>query len=400
MSVEKSTAGTGARTAVDSARGWVMVAVTFVCTFVMFGTVYTFGSFFRSMADEFGTGKGATALMFSITTFAIFLFGVWTGPLADRRGPRPMLMLSGITLGVSLVATSRVGSIWVGYATYGIGVGFAVACAYVPMLANVGSWFEQKRTAALGVSVAGIGLGTLILAPLSTKLIDHYGWRTSYVILGVAAGGVLVLCSLVVARPPWIQHAAGGPDVDVRAASRTKPFRVFYVASLLMSFTLYVPFVFIKPYAEDHQISAAKAATLVGIIGASSIVGRLGLGALGARLGVVTLMQVSFGVLAGSLLIWLVAGDSLPVLTVFAVVMGVGYGGFIALSPAVAAHLFGTVGLASVLGALYTGAGVGGLIGPPIAGALIDATSYPVAIVMAAVVGFAATAVLGLLPRD
>ncbi len=69
---------------------------------------------------------------------------------------------------------------------------------------------------------------------------------------------------------------------------------------------------------------------------------------------------------------------------VFAIVMGIAYGGFIALSPAVTAEMFGLAGLGGIMGALYTAAGVGGLIGPPLAGILIDHTnSYRVVIVSA-----------------
>ena len=125
---------------------------------------------------------------------------------------------------------------------------------------------------------------------------------------------------------------------------------------------------FIKSYATDHGIPDSQAAALVGIIGASSVVGRLGLGGLGARLGATRLTQISFVVLTASFLLWLAAGDSYAMLVAFAIVMGVAYGGFIALTPAVAAGLFGTVGLGAVLGALYTAAGVGGLVGPPLIG--------------------------------
>jgi MFS family permease len=109
-------------------------------------------------------------------------------------------------------------------------------------------------------------------------------------------------------------------------------------------------------------------------------------------------MQLSFAMVTASFLLWLVAGGSYAVLVLFTVVMGVGYGGFIALAPAVAATLFGTVGLGAILGALYTAAGFGGLAGPPLAGAVIDGVSYTAAIVMAMVLSAAATAVLATLP--
>jgi MFS family permease len=123
------------------------------------------------------------------------------------------------------------------------------------------------------------------------------------------------------------------------------------------------------------------------------------MGAIGGRHGPVRLMQISFGVMAASFLLWLAAGGSFAVLVVFAVVMGVGYGGFIALAPAVAATLFGTAGLGAILGALYTAAGIGGLIGPPLAGEVIDRVSYGAAIVSAMVLTASATAVLFALPR-
>jgi MFS family permease len=389
------TEGVVAESEVDSARGWVVVAAAFVSMFVVYGIVYSFGAFFDSMAEDFGTGKGATALMFSITTAWYFGLGLVSGKAADRFGPRPVLLVAAAMLGLALVATSRVRSIWVGYLTYGLGVGIAVACAYVPMVAAVGAWFVRRRTTALGVAVAGIGVGTLVLAPLSERLIDRYGWRTAYVVLGLGGAAVLVLASFGAHRPPRVAEQVAPP---LRLVVRERGFVILYVATLLLSTSLFVPFVFIKSYATDEGIDAGAAATLVGIIGASSVVGRLGLGGLGGRFGATRLMQASFVILTASFLIWLAAGASYPMLVLFTVVMGVAYGGFIALAPAVAAGLFGTVGLGAILGTLYTAAAIGGLVGPPIVGEIIDQVSYRAGIVVAMVLTGAAAAVLLLLP--
>jgi len=380
----------------DSGRGWLVVAATAVGSFTVFGILYSFSSFFSAMAAEFGTGKGATALMFALTLLVTYVLGLWTGRLADRHGPRPVLLAGAAALGLGLLATSRVESIALGYVTYGLGMGVATACAYVPMVANVGAWFDRRRTMALGIAVAGIGVGTLVLAPLSTRLIDRYGWRTAYVILGVGGAVALALCSLAAAQPPGASAAA---VPDLRPIVTDRRFVLLYAASLMMSTCLFVPFVFLKPYAEDEGIGAGAAATLVGLVGASSLIGRLGLGALGARRSPGALLRLSFGVLSASFMLWIVAGGSYPVLVAFAVTMGIGYGGFIALMPAVTAGLFGTAGLGGILGALYTSAGLGGLLGPPLAGTLIDATSYRVGIVVAMAFGVVSTLVLGLLPR-
>jgi MFS family permease len=162
---------------IDSRAGWPTVASTFLSTFTVFGVAYSFGAFFKPMADEFGSDRGATALFFSITTFLYFGFGVFTGRIADRIGPRPVLAVGTVCIVAGLLATSRAQTLWVGYLTYALGVGIGVACAYVPMVAAVGGWFTRQRTSALGLAVAGIGVGTLVTAPLAERLIDAHGWR-------------------------------------------------------------------------------------------------------------------------------------------------------------------------------------------------------------------------------
>jgi MFS family permease len=91
----------------------------------------------------------------------------------------------------------------------------------------------------------------------------------------------------------------------------------------------------------------------------------------------------------------LTAGDSFAALAAFAFVLGTAYGGYVALSPAAAAELFGLAGLGAVLGAMYTAGGFGGLIGPPLAGWLRDSTdSYTAAIVVAMSVSLGGAVVL------
>lgn len=394
-------ATTEARTpgGVDSARGWLMAAATFISTFVVFGVAYSFGAFFESMSDEFGSGKGLTALLFSLTTFLYFVLGLWTGRWSDRSGPRPVLLTAIVALGAGLLLTSVAGSIWVGLVTYSSGIGIAVACGYVPMVAAVGGWFDRHRTTALGVAVAGIGTGTLVVAPLSSWLIDEYGWRSAYRLLAVGGMALLAICVAIAAPPPV--SASSEPLRPIRELFSMRSFRIMFFSGLLMSLALFVPFVFLASYAEERGVSSGLAATLVGLIGGASIVGRLGLGALAGTVGLLRLYQACFATMGASFVIWLAAGSSYAALVVFTIVLGVAYGGFIALSPAVAAHLFGTVGLGGVLGAVYTAAGLGGLIGPPLAGALIDATDgYTLAISAAVAMTVGAFAVLLPLTSD
>ena len=364
---------------VDSAAGWVVVAATTITLFAVFGVVYSFGAMFTAIRDEFGVGKGQAALFFSITTFIYFILGVFTGRLADRYGPRPVLLVGAVAMGAGLFLTSLVNNIIVGYLTYGIGAGIGVGCAYVPMVAAVGGWFERDRTKAMGVAVSGIGVGTLVGAPLAKQLVISYGWRSTFVVLGVGSAALLVVASIGATRPPGAGTQETPPPL--RLLLHDRRFTWLYTSMTFLSAGLFVPMIYLDDYLDAQGKTGG--ALLIGITGAASVVGRLALGAVGAKVDLMRLYQCCVAALGASYFIWIVAGANYTVLVIFVLVMGTAYGGWIALSPAVIAYLFGPVGLGGVLGALYTSAGIGGLFGPPLIGVVIDATSYETAIGLA-----------------
>ncbi len=377
---------------VDGPEGWRVVGAAFLSMYTVFGVAYSFSGFFRSMADEFGIDRGRTAFFFALTTFLYFVLGVISGKVADRVGPRPVLMFGAVSMVLGLLATSRVDNLYLGYLTYSLGVGIGVACGYVPMVACVGGWFAEKRTTAIGLAVAGIGFGTLINAPLAEWLIGRYGWRQTYVILAVGAGVLMSIAAVGAKRPP-AAGVAGVATSLVETITTSRPFWLLYASMFVMSFPLFMPFVFIADYLKE-QDSDRSAGILLGLIGLASIVGRLGLGRIAARTKPLTLYQGSILVLGLSFAIWFAAGESYGLLLAFAVVMGVSYGGFIALAPAVAADIWGPAGLGGLLGLLYTGAGLGGLIGPPVMGKAIDSLGYRPALLLAMGAGVCAFAIL------
>ncbi len=381
-------------TELDSPAGWLMVAVSFVALFTVYGVAYSFGAFFKPMAREFRAGPGATSAVFSATVFIWCALGWPSGHIADRIGPRPVIIIGAVAMGIGLVATSLIDRLWVGYLTYGIGVGAGIACGYVPTIAVVGGWFMRRRNTALGIAVAGIGCGTLVVAPIAAALIQRLGWRETFVVLGIVSAMVLLGCALVV-RPPPV-HVELAP-FNIREAIATPAFKLLYLSAVLSSMGLFTPFVFLPAFARDHGASEVAAATLVGLIGGASVVGRLGLGALADRVGVVRLYQFCYLVVGLSFVLWLIA-QSYAMLVIFALVLGVGYGGYVALSPAVLAHFYGTQRLGSVLGALYTSGGVGVLMGPPVAGFIIGHSGYRWAIAFSLATGLASY--FALLPLD
>ncbi|MGB6090849.1 MAG: MFS transporter, partial [Candidatus Binataceae bacterium] len=171
-------------------------------------------------------------------------------------------------------------------------------------------------------------------------------------------------------------------------------FGLLYLNSFLSSMALFVPFVYLPAFAHDHGANEIASAALISIIGGASVIGRLGLGAIADRTSTIRLYQACYLLLAASFGLWLF-GSSYATMVVFAIAMGTGYGGFVALSPAVLAELFGVARLGTVMGILYTSGGVGALLGPPIAGMIIDYTgSYRGAIAYSLVGALASFAVL------
>jgi MFS family permease len=295
-----------------------------------------------------------------------------------------------VAVGVGLVVTARASSLGIALAAYGLGVGIGVACAYVPMVALVGAWFERRRTLALGVAVAGIGLGTLTIPPATAALIEEAGWRTSYLVLAGVGAGALTLCALAAVPAPV---GARSMTASLGEALRDREYRRLYVATALLGVPLFVPFVYLPSYAEQRGVDPVLAAGLIGAIGTASVAGRVALGAIAGPFGLRRVFRGCFLAMGLSFALWLVAGSSYAILLLFAIVLGVGYGGYVALAPAVVAERFGVERLGALLGILYTSAGVGTAVGAPAAGAVIDAGGYTPAIVAMLAIGLSAFAV-------
>jgi MFS family permease len=385
---------TGHIAGLDSRRAWVVAIAAAVTLALGFGVAYSFGAFFRRMTADLHASRGATAWVFAITTFLFFGVGIVSGPLCDRFGPRRLLVAAAIIMGGGLALTSQVRSLWLGYVTYGLGVGLGGGLYVTPSFAVVGGWFQRDRAMALGVTSAGSGMGTLLLVPLASRLITTIGWRHAYIVLGVLAFVVLLAASFLVVSPPPLQQTVEGESAGhLRATMATSSFRLLFVSGMLMSLALFSAFAFVVPFAEDRGVSSGAAALLVSIIGASSVGGRVAMSGLTRRLGPLRLYKLCLAIQPLAYAVWLTSGGHYPLLALFAVLLGVSYGGYVALGATVVAKLFGVVRLGSVLGVLYFGSAFGGLFGPPLAGRLSDASGQSLPIAAALVITVVATAV-------
>lgn len=377
--------------------GWVVVAGAFIVMFMGFGAAYSFGAFFVPLRDEFGATRREVSLIFSITSFIYFGLGAASGRIADRVGPRRVIIAGAILLGAGLLLASLSRALWQIYATYSLCVGVGIGLSYVPSVGAVQRWFVRRRGFASGLAVAGIGLGNLIFPPLAAGLIDTIGWRQTYVVLG----GIVLVSTLAATAliergpevrglaPDGVPLVAGAAAVStwgmtVGQALRSRPYRLLYIAGIATSLGLFIPFVHIVPYATDHGLSKLTGAVILGGIGAGSVAGRLALGGSADRIGRRQSLAGSFLLMAAMLLWWLAATQTWSLL-VFAFVFGIGYGGFVALMPALTSDYFGVRHAGALLGLLYTGAGIGSLVGPTLAGVAFDLSdSYMLPILFSA----------------
>ena len=372
----------------ESRHGWAAVAGTFVVLLLGFGSAYSFGAFFAPLQTAFDASRGAVALAFSASAVVLFAVGPASGMLADRIGPR-ILVAGGIVLvGAGLLAASRADALWQIQAAFGIGVGVGIGLFYVPAVAAVQKWFDRRRGLASGLAVSGIGAGTLAMPPLAALAIAETGWRTAFLVIGLAVivlgggAGLLVGDPARRGRGPGSRTAMG---VGLGRAVRSRPFALVLVGFLCASFGQFIPMVHLIPFAEDRGMAPETAAVLLSLLGLGSAIGRFAIGGAADRIGRWRALALTFAGLSLSSLWWL-AASGLAALGGFAFLVGACYGGAVALAPAVMADYFGTRALSGIIGVLYTGVGLGAFAGPALAGVAFDLwQSYTIAIVFSAV---------------
>jgi MFS family permease len=377
--------------------GWLVVLGAFAVTFVGFGCAYTFSAFVEALQRDFDASRGSVSLVFSLAGFLYFGLGILSGPLADRFGSRRLAVAGMILTGLGLAAASLARSLTEVYAANGLGVGLGVGCAYVPAIGAVQRWFVRRRGFASGLAVSGIGVGTLVMPPLASLLIETLGWRGAYLVLGALAAVVGGGLALLIENDP--RDRGLGPDGDpppsgaqparpeghsVPDAIRSRRFISLYAACLICAFGVFVPFVHLVPYARDHGVAPASAVLLLGVIGIGSTAGRFFLGGLADRMGRQLSLLLMFTGMALALAVWVIA-TNLWSLAAFALVYGVFYGGWVAVLPAVVMDYFGGRNVSGIIGILYTSVAFGTLIGPSAAGFAFDLSqSYTVPILASA----------------
>lgn len=395
-------------------RGRRVVIGAFGVMFVTFGITYSFSPFFASLQEAFAAQRGAVSLIFSIAVPLYFIFGLLGGPLADLFGPRKVALIGVLLGGAGLFFAAQAEALWQIYLGFGLGIGFGVGFSYVPSVAAVQRWHLQRRGVASGLAISGIGLGTLCMPLVAAPLISLLGWRGAwsvFALLMIAGGGGAALLldrgpeqygwlpDGGVANPAAAREKAIVAGWSVEDALRSRPFLLLYAGLIFTSIGAFVPFVHLVPFAQDHGISHAVAVAIFSMLGFGSIAGRLAVGGLADRLDRgLSLAAVIFGISA--MLMWWLIADSVWQLTLFALIFGSCWGGFVALYPSLTVDYFGGRNASGIIGILYTAGAIGTLVGPKLVGDGFDLFhSYSLPILASAGCALVAAFLILLLPK-
>ena len=396
--------------------GWWIVAVSAI-TLLLAGGIgyYTFGAFFTPLVGEFGWNRAQISLSMSIMGLiglAGPLFGMWV----ERFGARRTMMLGALVMGLAFACLGFTSSLHYFYVMYFVVAVGQMAILHIPVLTLVSQWFEKRRGLAMGVSVAGLGLGGMIMLPLSAYLISLLGWQWTYRILGVAICLILLpLINLVVRNTPGDMGML--PDGDRRAqrdddcaarpcgnagaqvwtlsgALRTPTFWMLVAAFTLVFTGTSSVIAHAVPFFVGQGFSNQTASTIVGSAVGVSILGRIGTGYLCDRVPVKYAAMLFFVLQAVALLVLISAGTGAAV-PAFIAIFGLAMGGLFVLEPLVIREYFGLSSFASIYGGLWAFETLGWGAGPYITGYVFDKTgSYDSAFLVFLVATLVATALI------
>jgi len=396
--------------------GHIVVAVAFFILAVAWGTIYSFGVFFKPVLAEFGWTRAMISGAYTLYQALHGFLYIFAGRLTDRFGPRLVVTICGLFFGLGFLLMSQISAIWQVYLLYGVAVAVGASGVYVPLVSTVARWFAKRRGLMTGIAVSGIGIGTIIIPPVASWLISNYGWRNSYIIIGCVALVVVVIAAQFLRRDPGqvgqlpygaeeMKLKGSGLEVQgfsLRRAIRTGQFWIFGAMLFLFHFSQQTVMVHIVPHATDLGVPAVIAAGILSIIGGLSIMGRVGMGSVGDRIGNKPALIIVF-TLASVALFWLLLAKELWMFYLFAIIFGFAYGGEVALMSPTVAELFGLGAHGEILGTAVFGGTIGGAIGPLVAGHIFDITnSYqPVFLlcVVLSITGLALSLLLYKIPR-
>ncbi len=227
---------------------------------VNFSTMATgnlsFGLFVIPMGGALGMNRSMFGWAVTTRRLAAGLSGYVVGRLLDRYGPRVMIPVSGVIIGLALLGVSRADAPWQVIALFGVaGMTGLAAPQNIMTSVPVAKWFQRKRGLALALAASGLGLGGVFFLPITQVLLGSVGWRTTWVVMAVVFMALSVPLSAIFLRrqpedmgltvdgaPPLPQTGERGPaeNQPTEEVSWTvkQAFRTATMWKLLLAFAL------------------------------------------------------------------------------------------------------------------------------------------------------------------
>lgn len=378
---------------IDSRSGWIVVAAGFMLVLILYGAYYSFGVFLKPMLDDLGWSTAVTTGATSVYLVVHGALAIAMGHLSDKYGPRWVVVVGAVLIAVGYVLISRINAPWHLYICLGVMVGIGMGAAYVPPLATVTKWFVTRRGLALGIVAAGVGVGQIILPPLLKYIITEFGWRDSFVIVGVATIIIGVPAALLLRNPPDIDENQLNNSYNddqanwkIRKVLKTPSYWFLQGVFASLVFGTNLVMTHLVAHIEYNGFEPVPAALTLTLIGISGIFGRIISGAGADRFGNRAMVAIclSLQVIVFGTLIWI---DQLWAFYLVGIIYGLGYGGTLPLVIKMSSEFFGTSSAGAIFGILLFGASIGGAIGVPLAGYIHDVTDeYSTAFLIATIV--------------
>ena len=377
--------------------GFIVAIAAFFVLFSAYGVRFAYGVFFKPMAGELGINAATTSAAYSISFFMEGVFSLISGGLADRFGPRIVLSLSSILVAAGYCLMPLVQSPWQLYLIYGIILGIGMGAMFVPLVSMTARWFNARRNLMTGLVSSGAGAGMLIVPSSTAYLIDRYGWRTSFLIIGIAVPVVIFIAAQFMRRDPestgTVPYGESGKTVadgstanghSLHEALRSRQFWVVFIMVFWFSMFSMAYNVHIVPDAINSGMSPTSAAHILALTGALMLAGRIVLGTIADRTGNKPIFIFCFMISTCALLL-ISFMQAHWVFFVLAVMIGFSQGGVGSSQSPLIASLFGLRSHGLIFGFLGFGSTFGAAVGPLLTGFLFDLTgSYDWALLMCA----------------
>ena len=390
--------------------GYIIVAAVFVIMIFIWGTFATFGVFFESLIETFGWTRALTSGASSTRDLVFGFICIFTARLSDRFGPRIVITSSGLLLGIGYLLMARVQTTWQLYLYCGVIISFGMS-SYIPMLSIVAKWFERRRGMMTAVCLSGMGIGTMVMPPIASRLISTYGWRTSYVIIAIFGFVFVVSAAQFLRHPPHgpnhsISTAKTSSDhesfadtsvLSLREALRTRQFWLLSTLYFFFLYALLTVAVHVVIHSIGLGVSSKSAANILAIIGALCVVGMNGAGTAADKVGNKRTLILCFTLMAIAFIFLMTAGTTWS-FYLFAAIFGLAYGGMQVLFSPLVAELFGLGSHGVILGAAAFFGSVGAALGPFMSGYIFDSTrSYGWAFIICVIMTIASVFLASLL---